>query len=451
MATVKKRGKSFLIRVYAGYDVDGKQIEQTRTWTPPAEMSNKRAEKEAYHQAALFEEQIREGSVSNGKIKFSEFAVRWFSYAESRLRPRTLARYQELWSRINPVLGHIPLSKIRPTHLLSLYKELESEIPKNSTYKCICDLKAEIYERGMTKADFSKNYGISLTTLSTAFHRMPISIKCATRICTGLNLPLESIFQPINPSKSLSSTTIKHYHHLISSILGDAVHWQYIPYNPCSRIDAPKAAAPDIEYLDDNDAVHLMELLLGEPYIYRCAISLLLLTGLRRGELLGLEWRDVNYQTGSLSILRTSQYLPKKGVFTDEPKNKSSKRVVVIPSQVIHLLQELQRYQQELLGSAWHQNIRIITDDNAIPLHPDRLSRWFSKFIKRTDLPPIHLHSLRHTYATLCIAHGVPLTAVAAQLGHANVGTTAAIYAHAIKSAQIAAADKIGKLFEHIL
>ena len=84
-------------------------------------------------------------------------------------------------------------------------------------------------------------------------------------------------------------------------------------------------------------------------------------------------------------------------------------------------------------------------------MHPDRLTRWFAKFIQRTDLPPVHIHSLRHTYATLCIAQGVPITAVAAQLGHANVATTATIYAHAIKSAQIAAADKIGGLFQDIV
>lgn len=84
-------------------------------------------------------------------------------------------------------------------------------------------------------------------------------------------------------------------------------------------------------------------------------------------------------------------------------------------------------------------------------MHPDRVTHWFGKFIKRTDLPPIHVHSLRHTYATLCIANGVPITAVAAQLGHANVAITAKIYAHAIKAAQIAAADKVGGLFASII
>lgn len=84
-------------------------------------------------------------------------------------------------------------------------------------------------------------------------------------------------------------------------------------------------------------------------------------------------------------------------------------------------------------------------------MNPDRLTQWFGKFIRRTDLPQIHLHSLRHTYASLCIANGVPLTAVAAQLGHSNVATTATIYAHAIRSAQLAAAVKMDTLFADIL
>ncbi|OKZ68140.1 MAG: hypothetical protein BHV88_13565 [Clostridiales bacterium 41_12_two_minus] len=198
----------------------------------------------------------------------------------------------------------------------------------------------------------------------------------------------------------------------------------------------------------------MLKLLQSEPGMYRRAISLLLLTGLRRGELLGLEWKDIDFKNRTLTISRTSQYLPKRGVYTDEPKNKSSRRLVLISTQVVLILQEQQRwqaFQASQLGNGWDPCGRIITGEDGSPLHPDRLTRWFAKFIQRTDLPPVHIHSLRHTYATLCIAQGVPITAVAAQMGHANVATTATIYAHAIKSAQIAAADKIGGLFEDVL
>ena len=148
MATIKKRGKGYLFRVYAGYDSNGKQIEKTKTWTPPPAWSEKRAEKEALHQAALFEEQVRTGAVVGGKIKFADFAQRWFTeYAESRLRPRTVARYKELINRVNSELGHMPLDRIRPTHLLEFYRHLECAEPKNATYQCTCDLKEKLHCR----------------------------------------------------------------------------------------------------------------------------------------------------------------------------------------------------------------------------------------------------------------------------------------------------------------
>lgn len=455
MATIKKRGRGYLFRVYAGYDSNGKQIEKTKTWTPPSDWSEKRAEKEALHQAALFEEQVRTGAIAGGKVKFADFAGRWFTeYAESRLRSRTVARYRELITRVNSELGHIPLDKIRPTHLLEFYRHLECTEPKNATYQCICDLRGRLHLIGVTQTEFSKRYHVSLTTLARACRREPISRRSAEKISAGLHSPMGAVFESCNPEKAISSTTVQHYHSLVSSILTAAVNWQYIPYNPCSRIAPPKAASPDVAYLDDGQSKHLMELLQSEPGIYRRAISLLLLTGLRRGELLGLEWKDIDFENRTLTISRTSQYLPERGVYTDEPKNKSSRRLVLISAQVVLVLREQQRWQllrAEQLGTAWDSCDRVVTSEDGTPMHPDRLTRWFAKFIQQTDLPPVHIHSLRHTYATLCIAQGVPITAVAAQLGHANVATTATIYAHAIKSAQIAAADKIGGLFQNLI
>lgn len=455
MATVKKRGKSYLLRVYAGYDATGKQIEKTKTWTPPVEWSEKRAEKEARHQAELFEEKIRNGEVANGNIKFSDFAELWFArYAECRLRPRTIARYRELLAVINPAIGHITLEKIRPAHLLEFYEALKDTEPKNAAYCCRIDLKKRLQKMGITKAAFSEQIKVSLTTLSTAFHKQGIKKSSALRICSGLEESLDNCFQPLEPEKTLSPATIKHYHHLLSDILGAAVKWQYITYNPCTRVEPPKAVPPKIEYLDDEQSKHLLELLKQEPGFYRRAATLLLLTGMRRGELLGLEWQDVDWNNKTVHIERTSQYLPKRGVFTDTTKNEASNRFLKISPLVIGVLQEQifwQQLQRKRLGDKWIYSNRIITSEDGRPMHPDRLTRWFSKFIKKTDLPHIHLHGLRHTYATLCIANGAPITGVSAQLGHANVATTTTIYAHSIKSAEIAAANKIDKLFEGIL
>lgn len=455
MATITKRGKSYLLRVYAGYDSRGKQIEKSKTWLPPIEMTEKQAEKEAHHQAALFEESIRNGDTANGKVKFSIFSEMWFTqYAEKQLRPRTVAGYRDILKQINAAIGHLPLEKIKPTHLLDFYSSLEDAEPRNSSYQCIVDLKSHFKSNGITKAAFSRQQGISLTTLDTAFHRKPISRACAEKICVGLGVDLQSAFVPTTPGRTLSPATVRHYHHLISDILGAAVKWQYIPYNPCERVSPPKSEAPDIAYLDDEQAQHLVELLREEPGHYRRAVLLLLLTGMRRGELMGLEWKDIDWKSKTIIISRSSQYLPKKGVFTDTTKNKTSKRIVYISEQVLDVLREQLLWQQcqaNSLGNAWGGSPRIVTTPAGFAMRPDRLTHWFARFIKKSDLPPIHIHSLRHTYATLCIAKGVPITAVAAQLGHANVATTTAIYAHAIKSAQLAAADKVGGLFANIL
>lgn len=455
MATIQKRGKSYRIRTYAGYDIDGKQIERTTTWTPPAGMTERQAEKEVLRQAILFEEKVRNGETCNGRIRFADFAEEWLStYARTQLRPRTVARYEELLVRINAAIGHMPLEKIRPTHLLDFYKSLSEAEPINASYQCTADLKSILKEKKFTKVAFSTHSGISLTTLSTAFQKKSISRCSAEKISSGLGVSLETYFQPTVPGTTLSPTTIQHYHRLISDILNDAVNWQNIPYNPCGRITAPKSDPPDIEYLDDLQAKQLLKLLRVEPGFYRRAATLLLLTGLRRGEILGLEWRDINFSTKTMRISRTSQYLPGKGVYTDTTKNQSSKRIVMISDQVIQVLRKQylwQQLQKQTMGDAWINSGRVITTPDGSPMYPDRLTHWFKKFIKKTDLPQIHLHCLRHTYATLCIAKGVPLTAVAEQLGHASVATTTKIYAHAIKSAQISATTTIGDLFNEDL
>lgn len=455
MATIKKRGQSYQFRVYYGYDSDGKQIEKTKTWKPPEGWTERKAEKEAQRLAALFEEQVRSGGLVGGNIKFSDFSQYWLrTYAEPNLKPKTISRYKQLLVRINQNLGHLPISKIHPGNLLEFYQSLAEDSQKNTAYRCKVNLKKKIKEKNFTQAAFCQRAGISQTTLQNLFHGENISGKTAEAICQAMESPIPTIFSPATPDNKLSPSTIRHHHRLISDILTAAVKWQYIAYNPCQRIEAPKAGKSEISYLDDDQAKHLLNLLQKETGIYRRAISLLLLTGLRRGELLGLEWRDIDFEAKTIQVLRTSQYLPGRGVFTETPKTKASKRIIAVSDRVLKLLQEQflwQKLQANRLKKNWTNNGRVIVSENGEPMNPDRLTQWFGKFIRRTDLPQIHLHSLRHTYASLCIANGVPLTAVAAQLGHSNVATTATIYAHAIRSAQLAAAVKMDTLFADIL
>lgn len=449
MATVKRRGKTYLIRVYAGYDAEGRQVERTKTWTPPAGLTDKAAEKEAQIQAALFEDQIRNGIETMQKIKFAEFGRKWFSqYAEKQLRRRTIAGYQDLWQKISSVLGHLPLDKIRPFHIIDFYASLADS---GQTGRCTpaLNIKRTIKEKGMTKAAFAEASGVGLSTLGTVFQGKSVSFETARKIANGLGLPMESCFVQAE-AKQISAATIKKYHQLLHKMLEDAVHWQYIPFNPCSRVSPPKSLAPEISYLDDRQATHFLELLAKEKVMYSRPVYLIFLTGMRRGELLGLEWKDIDWDGKSIQVSRTSQYLAGQGVFTDSTKSKSSERQIAIPEAAIEILRGQQQWQtrQKALTKAWVDTDRIFTMEDGRPMRPDQLTHWFTQFVRRSDLPPIHLHSIRHTYATLCIADNIPLTAVAAQLGHANVWTTAKIYAHSIQTAEASAALKIGERFD---
>lgn len=173
-------------------------------------------------------------------------------------------------------------------------------------------------------------------------------------------------------------------------------------------------------------------------------------TGLRRGELLGLEWSDIDYINQVINIERNSLYLPKEGVYQDTTKNTTSNRVIKVSQGTLSMLKEYQVWQKKqrlLLGNKWVNTNKLFTKWNGEPMHPDTLSGWFHKFVKKNDLPDISIHSLRHTNATLLIANGIPLKTVSSRLGHANITTTGNIYTHAIKSADEKAAELIDDIF----
>ena len=162
-------------------------------------------------------------------------------------------------------------------------------------------------------------------------------------------------------------------------------------------------------------------------------------------------WKDIDFKHSIINVNRSSLYLPEKGIFTDETKNNSSIRPVKVPDYVIQLLKKyrLQQKEQRLkLGDQRQDSGRILVQWNGVPIHPSTVTNWFHKFICNSDLPDIHLHSMRHTNITLQIAGGIPITTVAARAGHANSNTTSKIYAHAIKSADEAASQYLKNILQ---
>ena len=245
--------------------------------------------------------------------------------------------------------------------------------------------------------------------------------KNATLLAAALHQPITRLFEVPKQESCLSGNTLQHYHRFISSVLSTAVQWQVIFANPCERVAPPKRKRKEAQYLTLEQVAHLLELLQNEPEDMRCMITLLLYTGLRRSELLGLEWKDIDFQAGLLSIRRTSQYVAGKGVFTDETKTYHSRRVLKLTDTALTLLRQHHAVQMQnrlRLGDCWQEHDRIFTRWDGAPMNPNSLTHRFHTFIHQTDLPPVTIHSIRHTNATLLIAEGAGVKAVSSHLGY---------------------------------
>ncbi len=145
---------------------------------------------------------------------------------------------------------------------------------------------------------------------------------CAPFISSALGVKLDKLFTASEEEKTLSGKTLQHYHRLISSIMSTAVQWQVIATNPCDRVKPPKAERREAEYLDETQAVEMLLALENEPLIYKTLFTLILYSGMRRGEACGLEWSDIDLDNGIVDINKSSLYLPKKGIYDDDTKKQ---------------------------------------------------------------------------------------------------------------------------------
>ena len=448
MATVTKRGETYKITVSCGYDCNGKQIRRSMTWKPASGMTQRQIEKELNRQLVTFEEKVASGLYLDGSIKFADFADKWFQdYAEKHLKAKTIARYKELMRRIIPAIGHIRLDRLQPQHLLSFYDNLaEPGIRLDASYTPVKDINTRLEQCGFNRANLAKAAGVSESTVSGLCRGRSVSEKVAYAVASSLQEKTNDLFTRNEKEETLSGKTILEHHRLISSVLTTAVQWQIILANPCDRVKPPKVETKEAKYLEDTEAIHLFELLEQEPIKYRVMIELLVYSGFRRGELCGLEWRDIDFKNKLVRVERTSMYLPGKGVFDDTPKTSNSIRTIKLSDHAFQLLLEYklwQNTQRAKAGDRWTDTGKVFTTWDGKPIHPDTISGWFHGFVSKNDLPPICLHSLRHTNASLLIANHTDITTVSKRLGHANTATTAKIYAHALRRADEIAAETL--------
>lgn len=378
MPTITKRNGSYIIRVSCGYDVSGKQIRQSMTWTPQPNMTEKQIKKELTRQATLFEEAVKTGQVINKGIKFETVAEEWLEQIkrEGNLKRSTIERYENVKKRIYPAFGHLKISNINAMQIQRFINELA--------------------ESGLN--------GKGMSTKSQSLHLI-----------------------------------------FLSDVFNYAIRYNIITNNPCRNVRTIKKATKERDCYTLAEAQALLTALESAEPKYRTFFTLAIYTGFRRGELLGLEWKDIDFNTGIITINRVSQYL-KGGITTGTPKTTQSQRSLKVPDEIIDLLLWYKREQAKerlKVGDKWQNNDRLFTKWNGTPMYPNTPGEWLRKFCEDNCLKYVSVHSFRHLNATLLISSGVDIKTVSKALGHSQTSTTLNIYAHSFAEQQARASEAI--------
>ncbi|MCM1168117.1 MAG: site-specific integrase, partial [Ruminococcus sp.] len=324
MATIRKRGDSYQIRVSVGYDTKGNHKEQAMTWRPPEGMTERQIQKELNRQAVMFENACERGFTTKA-VKFEELSEEWFEeYARLNLRNTTYERLKQLKQRIYPAIGHLRIDKITPRQL-------------------------QAFVNGMAKEGANEKTG-----------------------------------------KPLAPKTIKHHLSLISDVFTYAVKMGIVPDNPCSKVSIPKGEVKEKQIYSQEEMQLLLTKMDGEPLKYKAFFYLMAYSGFRRGEMLGLEWKDIDFENNIISVRRTSNQITARGIYTDTTKTKRSQRTLKIAPYIMELLRKLQDEQNAealRLGDKWVETDRLFTKDNGEPQHPNTTYEWLRRFCKREGMP----------------------------------------------------------------
>lgn len=452
MANIKridgKTGPSYKITVTSGRNADGKQVRHFMTWKPTPGMTERQMEKAVQKAAFEFEQKISQGYIADNRQTFAQYAEYVISLKErSGAKPRTIERYHALLTRINAAIGHLKLSEIRPQHLNMFYANLGEEGVRISQMKATPkkDIAKLMKQKKLSAAALSRSAGIAASTFAPAIHGETVSQHTADILAAVLGYKTETLFKLTKDSSPLSSKTILEHHRLISTVMTQAEKEMLVQYNPAHRATPPKIERAEVDSFQPDEMARIMECLELEPIKWRTITHLLIVTGCRRGEIMGLHWDAIDWDAKQLRIDRALLYTPTNGIYEGSTKTGET-RFIKIPTESVQLLRLYRAYYDGLKlknGDRWIETDYVFTRDDGGVMNPDNVTQWLANFSKKYDLPPIHPHKFRHTMASLLICNGTDTLTVSKRLGHSKVSTTTDIYSHAIKQADERAAESI--------
>ncbi|WP_249312944.1 tyrosine-type recombinase/integrase [Lederbergia citrea] len=250
----------------------------------------------------------------------------------------------------------------------------------------------------------------------------------------------------------LSEGTIQYIYRVFNNIFERAEDWQIIKENPVAAVEEPKSEPKEADVYDQEEVELLLEAVQSRSFHWRIFVSLALATGLRRRELLGLEWSNVDLEKGVITINQTITRGKSGKPIIKKPKTKKTIRIISLPDSIVEELGAFQLHwkkEKMKMRDQWIEEKHewLFCNEDGTHFYPTTPTTWWRRFINSSGIRFIRLHELRHTSATLLINQGVHAKIISKRLGHSGIRITMDTYGHALQSADEGAAEKLDAIF----
>ena len=464
MASISKRqtkgGLTYRVQVKIKDKGSGKLKVYSTTWKPPEGLSPKQIEREVYLFADEYENTVKMTETASGQptqspdSTFSQYAVWWLKRRKDEIAASYYVNCETAIEITSKVIGGYKLKELNPNIIQQYYDRLDRAEKTVTVVTAKPALREKMQKTGIGYMKLRYEKGFSSCSLANALAGKQISYEYAKRLADAFNEKPETLFDIKVKKQRYAHETISKIKRTVRAILATAKKQRLIADNYASAdyITFPKKPPRQIDYMDDEDAKKFYKA--SDEYHdirYKTAMLTLLLTGMRRGELCGLEWQDIDFTNATIKIARSLTAVRKVGLVLKEPKTESSKRVIAISDKLLATLTEYKAWYDEyrqMLGDKWENSNRLFISEYGQRIYPGTINMWMKKICKVAGLSERTVHSLRHTNITMQIAAGVPIVMVAGRAGHARTSTTTDIYSHFLKTADRTAAQKIEEIFE---
>lgn len=348
----KRNGKTVSFRFTAclEQDAQGKQVRRYTTWTPPEGLTPSRARKAAERAADAWEDEIK---AEYQKEKEAKAQGRAYMLPPEKRHDDFVAFIQNVWLPLQVRDGS------NKPNTVAFYQNIAKIITKYFNGKILQEI---------SPADIQK-YLIHLRTEYKS-----------------------------KSGKPLSAKTLRHHHGTLNLIFGYAEKQEMIAKNPMQKVDAPKKEKKPVDALTQEQTAKLFPLLSNYPLDFHCIMQLLVTTGMRRGECMGLKWRDIDERGCTISIERNVSYTPESGVTVSTPKTANSIRTIPIMPSTLQLLQQLKQEAQQQHPSTDLKDAFLFPKGNEIfaARDPNSVTRRVKRFMKNNGFPDLSPHDLRH-------------------------------------------------------